>query len=299
MPSETPVPKEARKYVVDLTRKLHKGDLKAQYEVADALGEIGGALQLSVDRLAFDVATHPDAQMRRHAANALQRMGPSAERAVPMLLKALDDKDDEVRTAVVAALSAMGPFAQSALPKLTQLLGDKNRAVRVQVVALVGEAAHLIHPIAGQGLNLGIRDVAVLAELVIDARRLGRDIGDDTVLASYQQWRRFDTLMLAAVTVVLAGKGDKALRRSAAYGIGFFGTDARSAVPHLVELLKSKDVEDPKLAVSIRVAVVWALGRIGPGENEAVPLLQELTASSDDTLRTEAMAALKRIAPPK
>ncbi|HEX9536496.1 MAG TPA: FAD-dependent monooxygenase, partial [Stellaceae bacterium] len=67
-------------------------------------------------------------------------------------------------------------------------------------LALVGEAAHTIHPIAGQGLNLGIRDVAALAELVIDTRRLGLDIGDETVLQRYQQWRRFDALVLAAVT---------------------------------------------------------------------------------------------------
>ena len=67
-------------------------------------------------------------------------------------------------------------------------------------LALIGEAAHVIHPIAGQGLNLGIRDVAVLAELVIDARRLGLDIGDEGVLRRYQQWRRFDALALATVT---------------------------------------------------------------------------------------------------
>ena len=67
-------------------------------------------------------------------------------------------------------------------------------------LALVGEAAHTIHPIAGQGLNLGIRDVAALAELVIDARRLGLDIGDESVLLRYQQWRRFDALALVAVT---------------------------------------------------------------------------------------------------
>jgi 2-octaprenyl-6-methoxyphenol hydroxylase len=67
-------------------------------------------------------------------------------------------------------------------------------------LALVGEAAHVIHPIAGQGLNLGIRDVAALAELVIDTRRLGLDIGADTVLARYQEWRRFDAVLLAAVT---------------------------------------------------------------------------------------------------
>jgi 2-octaprenyl-6-methoxyphenol hydroxylase len=67
-------------------------------------------------------------------------------------------------------------------------------------LALVGEAAHLIHPIAGQGLNLGIRDVAALAEAVIDARRLGLDIGADAVLDRYQRWRRLDAVLLAAVT---------------------------------------------------------------------------------------------------
>jgi 2-octaprenyl-6-methoxyphenol hydroxylase len=69
-----------------------------------------------------------------------------------------------------------------------------------QRLALVGEAAHVIHPIAGQGLNLGIRDVAALAELIVDTRRLGLDIGDDALLECYQAWRRFDAVLLAAVT---------------------------------------------------------------------------------------------------
>jgi 2-octaprenyl-6-methoxyphenol hydroxylase len=69
-----------------------------------------------------------------------------------------------------------------------------------QRLALIGEAAHVIHPIAGQGLNLGIRDIAALAEIIIDARRLGLDIGDDALLRHYQQWRRLDALLLAAVT---------------------------------------------------------------------------------------------------
>jgi len=80
---------------------------------------------------------------------------------------------------------------------LRLLLAERYVATRL---ALVGEAAHTIHPIAGQGLNLGIRDVAALAELIIDARRLGLDIGDDPLLQRYQQWRRFDALALAAVT---------------------------------------------------------------------------------------------------
>ena len=67
-------------------------------------------------------------------------------------------------------------------------------------LVLVGDAAHGIHPIAGQGLNLGLRDVAALAECLIDARRLGLDLGAAEPLARYERWRRPDTLMLIAVT---------------------------------------------------------------------------------------------------
>jgi 2-octaprenyl-6-methoxyphenol hydroxylase len=67
-------------------------------------------------------------------------------------------------------------------------------------LALLGDAAHAIHPIAGQGLNLGLRDVAALAECIVDARRLGLDIGDELALERYQRWRRFDNLVLMAVT---------------------------------------------------------------------------------------------------
>jgi 2-octaprenyl-6-methoxyphenol hydroxylase len=67
-------------------------------------------------------------------------------------------------------------------------------------LALVGDAAHVIHPIAGQGLNLGLKDVAALAESVVDAWRLGLDPGDGLVLERYQRWRRLDNLVLIAVT---------------------------------------------------------------------------------------------------
>ncbi|MGE0254700.1 MAG: UbiH/UbiF/VisC/COQ6 family ubiquinone biosynthesis hydroxylase [Alphaproteobacteria bacterium] len=70
-------------------------------------------------------------------------------------------------------------------------------------LALVGDAAHAIHPIAGQGLNMGFRDVAALAELLVDARRNGLDIGAPDVLAGYQRWRRFDNTVLAVVTDAL------------------------------------------------------------------------------------------------
>ena len=67
-------------------------------------------------------------------------------------------------------------------------------------VCLLGDAAHAIHPIAGQGLNLGLKDAASLAEVVVDALRLGEDIGSLAVLDRYAAWRRFDNVALAAAT---------------------------------------------------------------------------------------------------
>ena len=67
-------------------------------------------------------------------------------------------------------------------------------------IALVGDAAHIIHPIAGQGLNMGLKDVAALAEVIVDATRLGLDPGAADTLDRYQRWRRFDTMAMGLAT---------------------------------------------------------------------------------------------------
>jgi 2-octaprenyl-6-methoxyphenol hydroxylase len=66
-------------------------------------------------------------------------------------------------------------------------------------LALIGDAAHVVHPLAGQGLNIGMRDVAALAETLVDATRLGLDIGSAATLERYERWRRFDSAFSAAV----------------------------------------------------------------------------------------------------
>lgn len=90
-------------------------------------------------------------------------------------------------------------------------------------LALVGDAAHGIHPIAGQGLNLGLRDVATLAEVLVDGIRLGLDAGDAQLLARYERWRALDSLMVAGATdgfVHLFGFGGKLARRVRRIGLG-------------------------------------------------------------------------------
>jgi len=120
-------------------------------------------------------------------------------------------------------------------------------------VALLGDAAHGVHPIAGQGLNLGLKGAAALAEVLVDAHRLGEDIGSEVVLERYAAWRRFDTMTLSAGmdAFVRLFSNDNPLLR-AARGVGmsvvnrigparrFFMQEAGGAVGDLPRLLRGE-----------------------------------------------------------
>ena len=109
---------------------------------------------------------------------------------------ALDDDAfaEEMRVRFGDYLGACAPTGPRwSYPLTLQLARDYVRPR----LALVADAAHGIHPIAGQGLNLGLRDVAAAAEVVVDAARLGLDIGSLDVLERYQRWRRFDNVALS------------------------------------------------------------------------------------------------------
>ncbi len=126
----------------------------------------------------------------------------------------------------------------------TRVVGDRfgyplsvqlARTYIAERFALVGDAAHVVHPLAGQGLNLGLRDVAALAEAVADAGRLGLDIGSAAPLDAYQRRRRIDATLMAATTDALNrlfSNDNAPLRAIRETGLGLV-----NAVPPLRRLL--------------------------------------------------------------
>ena len=111
---------------------------------------------------------------------------------------------DQLALAIEAAMG--GSLGEVTVDDAVQLFPLRLRLARqlsAPRVAVIGDAAHVIHPIAGQGLNLGLKDVAALAEVVAEAMRLGLDHGDEAVLARYGRWRRFDTATMALATDAL------------------------------------------------------------------------------------------------
>jgi 2-octaprenyl-6-methoxyphenol hydroxylase len=143
-----------------------------------------------------------------------------------------------------------------ASPRSSYPLGFHHAAtITAERLALVGDAAHGIHPIAGQGLNLGLRDVAALAEVLVDGARLGLDAGDAQLLARYQCWRSLDSLMVAASTDTftrlfgIPGRPARAIRRFGLAAVekirplkSYFMAEARGEAGDMPRLLKGMEV---------------------------------------------------------
>lgn len=138
-----------------------------------------------------------------------------------------------------------------ASPRSSYPLGFHHTAtITADRLALVGDAGHGIHPIAGQGLNLGLRDVAALTEVLVQGARLGLDLGDAQLLARYERWRALDGLMVAASTdgltrlFGLPGRPARAIRRLGLAAVEriaplkrHFMTEARGEAGQLPKLL--------------------------------------------------------------
>lgn len=163
--------------------------------------------------------------------------GPLAILPLPGNRSSIVWSETEENARTIAALDD-DAFMEVLRPRFGDYLGDirlagarftyplnltlANRYIAPRV-ALVGDAAHGVHPIAGQGLNLGFRDVAALAEVLVAAHRRGEDIGAEDVLERYQSWRRFDSTTLALgmdAVNKLFSNDNSALRAARDLGMG-------------------------------------------------------------------------------
>jgi 2-octaprenyl-6-methoxyphenol hydroxylase len=162
----------------------------------------------------FAILPMPDAEEGRHRSaivwSVAARDGP-AVKALPD--RALAHEIEKRMGGFLGAVTLAGP-------RWSYPLGFHHSArLTAERFALAGDAAHGIHPIAGQGLNLGFRDAAALAEVLVGGARLGLDLGDAQLLARYERWRSLDTFMVAMATDSLTrlygvpGKTASAVRR--------------------------------------------------------------------------------------
>ncbi len=210
-----------------------------------------------------------------HGAVACEMFYPSGPMA---LLPMTDHADGRARSAIVWTVDAasaagarkLGPKALAAeiaaridgtlgdieviAPQAVWPLGYHHAAdYTAQRLVLIGDAAHGIHPIAGQGLNMGFRDVAALAQVLVEAARTGQDLGAPDVLTRYSAWRRLDNSMVGAVTdglnrlFAVPGRLPAAVRRFGLAGVeriaplkARFMAEARGETGKLPALLKGE-----------------------------------------------------------
>jgi 2-octaprenyl-6-methoxyphenol hydroxylase len=182
-----------------------------------------------------------------HGSVACELFYPSGPMA---LLPMTDHSDGRPRSAIVwtvdsanaAGARKLGPKALAAeiAARVDGTLGDieviapqavwplgyhHSASYTAERLVLIGDAAHGVHPIAGQGLNMGFRDVAALAQVLVEAVRTGQDIGAPDVLGRYSAWRRLDNMMVGGITDVLnrlfaiPGRLPSAVRRFGLAGV--------------------------------------------------------------------------------
>ena len=273
--------------IASLVRDAHRATLTlADGQVFTAPLAIAADGRRSATREAAGIRltgwAYPNAALVTMVAHSVPHGGVACELFYPSgplaLLPMTDSADGRPRSAIVwtvdeaaaAGARKLGPKALAAeiAARIDGTLGDVEiiapqavwplgyhhaASYHAERLLLVGDAAHGIHPIAGQGLNMGFRDVAACAEVLIDALRTGQDIGAPDVLKRHSQWRRFDNSMVGAVTdglnrlFAVPGRVPAAVRRFGLAGVqrlpplkARFMAEARGETGKLPALLRGE-----------------------------------------------------------
>lgn len=234
------------------------------------------------------------------ATDALAAIGPDAAPAVPKLLETLTDKDSQVCWHAARALGAIRADADKVVPALAEQLGDESPAVRANAAYALGRygadakpaVAKLAETLKDEDANVRLAAARALTEIgpaaadAVDS--LAAALTDDTGAVTLQVAEALGRIGSPAVGVLTEKLGDENLRPLAAAVLGEMGADARSAVPALVKLLDSEEMQTRREAF-------LALASIGPDAETAAPALMKILTDADDPGRAGAAYALAKI----
>jgi HEAT repeat protein len=301
-------------------RDIH--DSKARLESAKKLETIAYELSNTLVDLGSLAAGDSDARVRRQAAITLQTIGLSAHIVVPNLIQGLSrEKDDEVRAEVISVFYNTAPLSKDAIPLLLKAAQDRNVEIRCRAIAALGAFGPQVKeavPLLIQALRdpdkkvpnrtwSGVSSYAYRSLMDIDADAkiafkavigMRREEPAELRKRSADQLEKFiprNKRLVPFIAAWLSEPSDPERRIYSAYALGIIGPDARDAVPDLLKVLEAKDVEDEGTARAIRIGAVWALGRIGPPAKAALPKLQEMRDQASEPLRSVLDTALGEI----
>lgn len=242
-------------------------------------------------------------RLRVQAARTIAEFGPLAKGAVPYLLRALDDKNDELRIAVMGALVTTAPYSKEAIPKIISLIKDKNPLVRrraISALRVFGAEAKDAVPLLMEAFLkdpdndssnkevVNVRTAALLAlaeigpsakeavPVVVKALEAGDLDYSGLAHSALSKILPGDERLVSVPRAFLKDPKHANFHHVAAGCLYRVGPEAKEAVPELIAVLKGKKLDDKKLEWTTKYMVIQTLAKIGPDAKEAIPALQEV-----------------------
>jgi HEAT repeat protein len=208
-------------------------------------------------------------------------------KTVPVLITLLRDNDTSVRRKAAWSLGRIGPDAKRGVPALIEALKDPDMAPERTDVRVSGGAAFALGRIGPEAKTAIPALIAAIQSSDASSRALP--------IAALVQIAPNDNEVIRTLIQLLSEKQDLGTRADAANALGLVGSQAKDAVPLLIDLLKVRDEKNPSLSATARKIAVSTLGKIGKQAKAAVPAVKEALTDPDPGVRSEAASALERI----
>ena len=322
-------PIEVRKYLQGVMDKYHRSpDPIAREQSIQNMIEAIRMVRIMEDRMVWVIKNETDRKLRISAIKALGEFGPTAGRSPyirDLLMHLADCDDDEIRVVSIGVLGTLSPFSKPAIPKFIKFIQeDKNPDIRRRSVGALWAMAHVDKDAVQPAIPVLIAAVndpdqgdakyktTVRSRALEALHVLGPDVESaaDSLLkleanADADIRGESRAALAAAITkdkkvtpifvLTLNSDQPKAMRRSAAYALGFLGPNAKEAVPDLIRALEAKTEKDEASCLRLKVACAWALGEIGSDAKAAISVLTTLYTDVAPALRATAMASLRKV----